>query len=160
MQSTNIDTHPTHIHQSDTNPSTTTQGRYTTRSEGHHFRLREGSHRAVQAFRRTPHLFIQKSIRNPATIQNPIAILLQSENERPAKYRTRTGSTTHSITISKNIFYIDPVSVSDHTNIDKGFHFPDNHSTLPNLSHVRHVLDQNTQPGATNGPPRTEPEED
>ena len=92
MQSTNIDTHPTHIPQSDTNPSTTTQGRYTTRSEGHHFRLREGSHRAVQAFRPTPHLLIQKSIRNPATIQNPIAILLQSENARPANNRTRKGT--------------------------------------------------------------------
>ena len=117
-------------------------------------------HQVIQAIRPTPHprrvLLIQKSIRNHATIRNPIAIRVQSVNPRPAKYRTRTGPTTHPIVTSNttkkcsclNTFYIDAISVLDHATFDKGFHFPDNPLTLPspNLSHVRHVLNQNTQP--------------
>ena len=154
---------PIHIHQSDTNPSAhhstrgSTFSSYSTNT--HH--LREGSHRVIQGYIPSDRVLLillqgrkQKPIRNPAAIQNPIAIRVQSVNARPAKYRTRTGPTTHPIVTSNttkkcsclNTFYIDAISVSDHTNFDKGFHFPDNPLTLSNLSHVRHALNQNTQP--------------
>ena len=100
---------PIHIHQSDTNPSAhhstrgSTFSSYSTNT--HH--LREGSHRVIQGYIPSDRVLLillqgrkQKPIRNPAAIQNPIAIRVQSVNARPAKYRTRTGPTTHPIVTS------------------------------------------------------------